>query len=210
MLVLRFLRFSFAAAAFVLPAAAAAQNAGAPPDWIGKLDAYMAQDQYKQQVAYFTREFERARRGRCESVQVLNIGRLLLGPVQFDASGEPVQGTWRTQILVDRCGEQVVHNVMHEASNGRIVPSGMFPGATRTPLAMQDGVAIKMRSFLLERAPADDCRLFVIMDTQLGLPVSGTNAPDKWTERWTIQQCERRDDVLVKRRQSAPPTSTVR
>ena len=166
------------------------------PQFMQQLQTYMTRPDFAKELGYIVREYEKPRRGECAEVQVERVAHMPVTPIAFDAAGVPANGSWRTQISVNRCGAQVIHNVLYQASDGKIVPNGMFPGLTRTPLKMQDAVAIKMRSFLQAALPASDCRLFVIMDTQIERQPS-TTSPDRWTERWSIQQCDRLDDVLI-------------
>lgn len=172
---------------------AAAQTADTQ---LAKLQTYMSRPDFSNELQYIVREFEKPRRGACSRVSVTRVDHLPITPIAFNAQGVPVQGDWRTQITVSRCGAPVIHNVLYQARNGKIVPNGMFPGLTRTPLQMQDGVAVNMRNFLSKTLPADDCRLFVIMDTNIERQPS-TTSPSGWTERWSIQQCSRLDDVLI-------------
>lgn len=168
----------------------------APSDWLAQLDTYLARPAFRNEVRYFVQEFERMRRGQCNQVNVVDVQRVPKTPIEFDATGTPSRGVWQIQIVVNRCGQNVIHNVRYRANVGKVIPEGMFPGETLVPLEQQDGVAVKMRDFLKRMIPATDCRLFVIMDTRMERP-PGPNSGGRWTERWTIQQCERRDDVLI-------------
>jgi len=180
------------------PAAAQTQQnpLNPPEDWLAKLDTYLARPEFRSEVRYFVQEFERMRRGACDQVNVLDVKRVPKTPLEFDAAGTPSRGVWQIQMIVSRCGQTVIHNVRYRATGGKVIPEGMFPGETLVPLEQQDGVAVKMREFLLRMIPATECRLFVIMDTRMDRP-PGPETGGRWTERWTIQQCERRDDVLI-------------
>lgn len=193
-------RFALIGATFVLAAPVVAQQPapGAPPAWMGQLSAYMKRPEHLKQVAFYTREFEKLRKGRCDAVEVVQVSPLFLGPIQFDSTGEPTGGTWREQIFVNRCGERVVHNVLFEASPGKIVPKGMFPGETRAPLVAQNSIALEMQKFVAHHHRMPDCRVFIIMNTHIASPPQNAEPDGElWREKWTVKRCDRFEDVMV-------------
>lgn len=178
----------------------AAQSAGGSgtPGWQDSLRSYVTSKSHEERIIDIVKLYEEDRRGSCSRLEFIRMLPLPLAPVSFDLSGEPRDGSWLMKVFVRRCGEQVIHNVLFEATGGRISAKGMLPGETRSSYATQTTIARKLIDYVqAERPPAPNCSELVVMTTRIAAAPIRNGPAEEWREEWTTQRCGRMDTVMI-------------
>ena len=217
------MRSTMLAAAILLSAAlpAAAQPATAPSDaaqpapaagpaseglpGMDQLMKYVAKPEYFTVVSTLALNGEHDLTPDCKAKALGRSGLTVLTLPLFEAGKEaPVFGRWKDQVLVDRCGSQVVHNVLVEAAADGLHVGLLMPGETGAPVAMQPGVVQDVARVILKSSGCKDPNTFVVLDTRKDKLLAPMNADDqgrliagKWDEVWTTRACGKVHAVLV-------------
>jgi hypothetical protein len=125
-------------------------------------------------------------------------------PEWQDGKDAPVGGAWKDQLAVDRCGSQVLHNVLVEATKDGAHVGLLMPGETGAPVAMQAGVVQAVAEVALKASGCKDPSKFIPVDTTKHELLEPMKADDKgrlitgkWDEVWTTRACGKTEPVLV-------------
>jgi hypothetical protein len=114
----------------------------------------------------------------------------IVQPPTFDASGNPVSGSWKQVINEKGCDDSRVLNVLVQVKpGGGLAAASLLPGTTHLdPLAQKEAID-KAVSVANEVPHSGDpnCRSGYVADTKF-LEAAG----DSWKETWTLVSCQRK------------------
>ena len=121
------------------PAAAAPESQGLPG--MDQLMKYVGKPEYFAMVSTLALNGEHDLTPSCKAKVLGRSGLTVLELPRFqDGKEAPVAGRWKDQVAVDRCGSQVVHNVLVEAAGDGLHVGLLMPGETGAPVGMQPRV----------------------------------------------------------------------
>ncbi len=130
---------------------------------------------------------------------------VIVAPVQTDAAGKVVAGTWREQVRESGCNaDRVLNTITTAGPNGALDTRPLLPGSTiADPQLQRDSV--KYAAGAMGAMPTG-CDQGGVLDTrfvgQEGQPpgaVPPANGPVRpWTEIWTLQACAKRAVVEMR------------
>lgn len=198
------LGFLLPAAALVLAAPAVAQDV--PPE-IVQLKAYVNAPDYVATTARIALEGDRDLAPECKTAKTMDrVGFVIMERPAFkEGTPHPVNGTWKDQIRVDRCGTPIVHNVLVVARPDGLPQIGLsLPGETALSPRLQAKViadvlkqgAARLKCKKADKAVVSDTKLDKVIEqpkaNQKGVVVSG-----KWQETWAVRACDKTTPVSL-------------
>lgn len=155
------------------------------------------------------------RKGTCKKMPVKE-GRMAeaLGIKFGDKGNMPVGGEWREQWMIDRCGTEVIHNVVFRARpNGQPpVYVVLQPGDSALPPNLQEGVskivmaeaAAKVTDCAKKLMREDGSASAIVLNTKFGETLdpgrrdkNGVIVGSKWNETWTVNACGQMKSVKI-------------
>ncbi len=211
-------RFAVAAAFAVMAVAhpAAAADPVSPPPAaaespesadMNRLMQYVATPEYFKNVTTVALGGEHDIAPDCKTTKALGrAGFVILRFPIFasDTAAIPVAGAWKDQVVVDRCGAKIVHNVLVEGTSDGIHVGLLMPGQTAAPADWQGEV---LQSAAMEAKKASGCKddsKLMISDTAIDKNLSPMKADDqgrliagKWRELWRFRACGKPQTVAV-------------
>lgn len=192
-------------AALSLVSAAQAQTQGAAPlpADIQALNQYIHSDAYVQNAQALILSGEAMSSPECKAPVVKSwIGLQVIQKPIFSGP-TPVSGAWRDQVLVERCKEKVVYNLLVVA-HPDAPPSQtlLMPGDTVLPPKVQRDVLGAIDDKLKGKTCADPVTVprmtsigkaeAPVQRNQNGIVIGG-----KWIEKWTVLHCGAKYDAEV-------------
>ena len=189
------------------PGAPAVEGEKAALPEMDKLMAYVGTPKYFKAVAFVALGGERDITPQCKEPKALGrAGFTVLEMPSFkDGVAHPVSGLWKDQILVDRCGPKVLHNVLVEgAADGTHVRGLLMPGDTGAPWDWQGDI---LKDVMVEAMKASGCKdsnKVVVVNTKADAMIEpitpdkqGRIVSGKWREIWTLRACDKPQPVAV-------------
>lgn len=164
-----------------------------------RLAAYIETPEHQQQVVRSVMGLEQYLRGQCTSVNIAEQSKreLISPPVFVEGVVRPLQGMWKEQWKVDRCGSIVLYNLQFLAQPDR-VPQVLVlvPGSTETPFDLQNRTSVELIN--VARQANTGCQAHLVANTErlTGLIEARHNEQNKliggyWKERWSVFSCGR-------------------
>ena len=186
------------------PAAGDAQPIGLPG--MDRLMEFISNPEYFKTISTVALGGEHDITPECKAAKVegragLTVLRL---PEWQDGVGAPISGQWKDQVMVDRCGPKVIHNVLITVEKDGPHVGLMMPGETTLPIviqlkALQSGATVAMNS-----AKCTDSNKVVVYDTrhdkmlaEMQADKYGKLMAGKWQEIWTFRACGKLQPVAM-------------
>ena len=171
-----------------------------------KLMAYVGTPDYFKSMATVALGGEHDITPECKEPKALGRAGLtvLKLPAFKDGTAAPISGLWKDQILVDRCGPKVVHNVLVEGTPDGVHVSLLMPGQTGAPWDWQVDILKEVAAQAMKATGCADGNKVIIFDTrpdklieQMGFDEHGRLTSGKWREIWVMRTCGQLQPVGV-------------
>jgi len=134
-------------------------------------------------------------------------GLAILAIPTFSKDGKLLSGRWKDRVKVDRCGAEIIHNVLVDIRPGSDPMIGLLlPGDTGATPEMQErgDVVKKAIEAALNGASCTDPSTLIIKDTHpdkvlaaIAADPSGRMTSGKWNEIWNFRACGKPSNVSV-------------
>lgn len=188
------------------PPAAPAQT---PPPEVQKLGAFVDSPDYLRELAIIVRGGEKDLSGaECPNPEVKGrVGFMVYRrPVFKDGVDYPVGGAWKDQVMINRCGKDVVHNVLFVARATALPAVGLLmPGGTGALPEMQKKVVADGVKAVMAKTKCGDSAKVVVTDTRQDKVVVPPKSNDKgqviagtFQEVWSFKACGKPIDMVVR------------
>jgi hypothetical protein len=144
----------------------------------------------------------------CKDPKVLGrSGLLVLSMPHFQSGTDaPVAGSWKDQLKLDRCGTEVVHNVLVQAEADGPHVGLLLPGTTGATVDMQEkGHVVSLALETAMKALAcTDPNSAIISNThpdkvlaEMKADKQGRVTSGKWSEIWDVRACGKPQPVAM-------------
>jgi hypothetical protein len=194
-----------AALAQTQPQQPAAPAAGAP-DTAQRFQAYVTSEGYKKTISQLATFGDTVSDPACKEHKPKERASMTVyGPMVFGEGFHPVSGMWMDRIKVDRCGTQVIQNVLVRARDGGQPPQMALtmPGGTAATPPMQDLVMKDVLAKFAKGTCKDQTRV-IPNNTKIDkeskprkIDSRGMLIEGAWKETWTFHACGKLASVGV-------------
>lgn len=135
------------------------------------------------------------------------VGLVILGLPTFSQEGKLLSGRWKDRVKVERCGKEIIHNVLVDIRPGAAPVIGLLlPGDTGATAEMQErgDVVKKAIDAALSGAACTDPSTLIVSNTQpdqvlapVTADASGRMTAGRWSEIWNFRACGKPVNVSV-------------
>lgn len=200
------MRFAFLLPAAALIAVSPAIAQEVPPEAV-QLKAYVNTPDYVQTTARLALEGDRDLAPDCKNAKTIDrVGFVVMKkPVFKEGVPHPVDGVWKDQVKIDRCGTPVTHNILVTAKPDKVPQIGLLlPGETALSARLQrkaiadvlkEGAA-RLKCKKVDKAVISDTKLDKVIE-QPAANAKGVVVKGKWQETWTARACDKTVSVSL-------------
>ena len=189
--------------AWAAPTSPAADNAS-----VNRLLEYASSPEYFSSIGDVVKGGEDDIAPDCKPHQLAGrVGLVVLAIPAFSAEGKLLSGRWKDRVKVDRCGKEIIHNVLVDVRPGQNPMIGLLlPGDTgATPEMQERGEVVKKAiDAAMTGASCTDSSTLIISDTQpdkvlsaVAVDKSGHITSGRWSEIWSFRACGKATPVSV-------------
>lgn len=177
-----------------------------PPE-VAKLRDFVKSPEYVSQLVRIVMSGEKDIPSGCAEPKPMDrAGFQVLNPPTFkDGQAQPVAGSWRDRLKIDRCGKPVVHNILFVARDGGQPALGLLlPGETGAVPAMQKAILQQAGPVAMAKAKCSDPKTVIVANTehdakngQPKIDAQGHLQASEWQENWSFYACGKEVSVPV-------------